>query len=127
MAGAKNVLGGPLKTCGTDPMTGFYRDGCCNTGPDDEGLHTICCQVTAEFLAHQKAIGNDLTTPFPMFGFPGLRPGDRWCVCITRWKESLEAGVACPVDLEATHMHALEFVDLDDLKRHAIRTANPGV
>jgi uncharacterized protein (DUF2237 family) len=102
------------------PLTGFYRDGCCNTGPDDEGLHTICCQVTAEFLAHQKAIGNDLTTPFPMFGFPGLRPGDRWCVCITRWKESLEAGMACPVILEATHIHALEFVDLEDLQRLAV-------
>ena len=105
MAGAKNVLGGPLKTCGTRPMTGFYRDGCCNTGPDDEGLHTICCVVTAEFLAHQREIGNDLATPFPLFGFPGLKPGDRWCVCITRWKESLEAGMACPVDLEATHVN----------------------
>ena len=122
MANAKNVLGGPLKTCSTDPLTGFYRDGCCNTGADDEGLHTICCQVTAEFLAHQREIGNDLATPFPLFGFPGLRPGDKWCVCITRWKESFEAGMACPVDLEATHIHALEFVDLDDLKRYAIRS-----
>jgi uncharacterized protein len=121
MANAKNVLGGPLKTCSTDPLTGFYRDGCCNTGQDDEGLHTICCRVTAPFLAHQREIGNDLSTPFPLFGFPGLRPGDQWCVCITRWKESLEAGVACPVDLEATHMHALEFVDLEDLKRHAVK------
>ncbi|MDB5309708.1 MAG: hypothetical protein JWO38_3910 [Gemmataceae bacterium] len=125
MAKAKNVLGGPLKTCSTDPLTGFYRDGCCNTGPDDEGLHTICCQVTAEFLAFQKEIGNDLSTPFPGFGFPGLKPGDRWCVCITRWKEALEAGMACPIDLESTHMHALEFVDLEDLKRHAVRSANP--
>jgi uncharacterized protein (DUF2237 family) len=127
MAGAKNVLGGPLKTCGTRPMTGFYRDGCCNTGPDDEGLHTICCVVTAEFLAHQREIGNDLSTPFPLFGFPGLKPGDRWCVCVTRWKESLEAGMACPIDLEATHVHALEFVDLEDLQRHAIRGARPEV
>ena len=78
-------------------MTGFYRDGCCNTGPDDEGLHTICCHVTAAFLAHQKHIGNDLSTPFPAFGFPGLRPGDRWCVCISRWKESLEAGIAAMI------------------------------
>jgi uncharacterized protein len=120
MPNAKNVLGGPLKTCSTQPLTGFYRDGCCNTGADDEGLHTICCQVTAEFLAFQREIGNDLSTPFPHFGFPGLRPGDKWCVCITRWKEAMEAGMACPIDLEATHMHALEFVDLDDLKRHAV-------
>lgn len=120
MPNAKNVLGGPLKTCSTKPMTGFYRDGCCNTGPDDERLHTICCQVTAEFLAFQRQVGNDLSTPVPAFGFPGLRPGDKWCVCITRWKEALEAGTACPVDLEATHMHALEFVDLDDLKRYAV-------
>ena len=126
MPTAKNVLGTPLKTCSTSPLTGFYRDGCCNTGPDDDGLHTICCHVTAEFLAHQKAIGNDLTTPFPPYGFPGLKPGDRWCVCITRWKSSMEAGFACPVDLEATHMHALEFVDLDDLKRYAIRIPNAG-
>ena len=81
--------------------------------------HTVCCHVTAEFLAHQAFVGNDLSTPFPMFGFPGLKPGDRWCVCVTRWKQSLDAGVACPVVLEATHMHALEFVDLEDLKRHA--------
>lgn len=117
---AKNVLGGPLQTCSTNPLTGFYRDGCCNTGAEDEGLHTICCHVTAEFLAHQQYIGNDLSTPFPTFGFPGLRPGDRWCVCITRWKMSLEAGMACPVVLEATHMHALEYVDLEDLQRHAV-------
>jgi uncharacterized protein (DUF2237 family) len=125
MANAKNVLGGPLKTCSTDPLTGFYRDGCCNTGPDDEGLHTICCRVTAAFLAHQRSIGNDLSTPFPMFGFPGLRPGDQWCVCVTRWKESMEAGMACPVDLEATHMHVLEYVDLEDLKRYAVRSPKP--
>src|SRR5215207_7091610 len=103
---AKNVLGGPLQNCSTKPLTGFYRDGCCNTGPEDEGLHTICCQVTAEFLAHQQFIGNDLSTPFPMYGFPGLKPGDRWFVC--------------PVVLEATHMHALEYVDLEDLQRHAV-------
>ena len=120
MPTAKNVLGGPLKTCSTDPMTGFFRTGCCDTGPDDLGLHLVCTRVTAEFLAHQKQIGNDLTAPAPWYGFPGLRPGDQWCVCVTRWKESLAAGVAAPVVLEATHMSALEFVDLDDLKRHAI-------
>ena len=117
---ARNVLGADLELCGTDPLTGFLRDGCCNTGPEDIGSHTICAVVTEEFLAHQREIGNDLSTPFPLFGFPGLRPGDRWCVCITRWKASLEAGVACPVILEATHMHALEFVDLEDLQRHAV-------
>ena len=116
----RNVLGGELEPCGTDPMTGFYRDGCCTTGPEDLGSHTICAVMTGDFLDHQRSIGNDLSTPVPAFGFPGLRPGDRWCVCITRWKEALEAGTACPVDLEATHMHALEFVDLDDLKRHAV-------
>ena len=119
MAGAKNVLGGPLKTCGTDPMTGFYRDGCCNTGVDDEGLHTVCCQVTAEFLAHQKSIGNDLTTPFPIFGFPGLRPGDRWCVCAGRWLEAVEAGAGAPVALACTHERTLEIVPLPVLQQHA--------
>lgn len=101
-------------------MTGFYRNGCCDTGPDDLGLHLVCTQVTAEFLAHQRAIGNDLMTPNPWYNFPGLVPGDRWCVCVTRWKESMEAGAAAPVVLEATHMSTLEFVDLDDLKRHAV-------
>jgi uncharacterized protein (DUF2237 family) len=121
MAGAKNVLGTPLETCGTDPLTGFYRDGCCNTGADDLGLHLVCTVVTAAFLAHQKSIGNDLSTPNPFYGFQGLKPGDRWCLCVTRWKESLEAGVAAPVVLEATHIAALEFVDLEDLQRHAAK------
>ena len=116
----RNVLGGPLEECGTDPVTGYYRTGSCVPGAGHPGGHSVCVVVTAEFLAHQREIGNDLSTPFPMFGFPGLRPGDRWCVCVTRWKESLEAGVACPVILEATHMHALEFVDLEDLKRLAV-------
>jgi hypothetical protein len=120
---AKNVLGQPLKTCSTKPLTGFYRDGCCNTGEDDHGLHLVCCQVTADFLAHQRSIGNDLVTPVPYYRFPGLNPGDRWCVCVTRWKQSLEEGAACPVVLEATHISALEFVDLDDLKRHAADAA----
>jgi uncharacterized protein (DUF2237 family) len=120
---ATNVLGKPLKTCSMKPLTGFYRDGCCNTGEDDHGLHLVCCQVTADFLAHQRSIGNDLSTPVPYYGFPGLKPGDRWCVCVTRWKESLEAGAACPVVLESTHISALEFVDLDDLKKHAAADA----
>ena len=120
---AKNVLGKPLKTCSTSPLTGFYRDGCCNTGEDDHGLHLVCCHVTADFLAHQRSVGNDLITPVPYYGFPGLKPGDRWCVCVTRWKQSLEAGAACPVVLEATHISSLEFVDLDDLKKHAAADA----
>lgn len=119
MAAAKNVLGTPLQSCSTQPLTGFFRDGCCNTGVDDVGLHLVCCQVTAPFLAHQKSIGNDLSTPVPHYLFPGLRPGDRWCVCVTRWKQSFEAGVAAPVVLEATHISTLEFVDLEDLKKHA--------
>lgn len=120
MPTAKNVLGGPLKTCSTSPMTGFFRNGCCDTGPDDLGLHLVCTRATAEFLAHQKAIGNDLTSPAPWYGFPGLKPGDQWCVCVTRWKESMAAGFAAPVVLEATHISTLEFVDLDDLKRYAV-------
>lgn len=117
---ARNVLGGPLKSCSTSPMTGFFRNGCCDTGPDDLGLHLVCTQVTAEFLAQQKEIGNDLVTPNPWFSFPGLKPGDRWCVCVTRWKEALDDGVAAPVVLEATHISTLEFVDLEDLKHHAV-------
>jgi uncharacterized protein len=118
---AKNVLGGPLKSCSTQPLTGFYRDGCCNTGVDDIGLHLVCTQVTAAFLAHQQSIGNDLSTPFPQYGFPGLKPGDRWCVCVQRWKQSMEAGVAAPVVLEATHISTLEYVDLEDLQNHAVK------
>jgi uncharacterized protein (DUF2237 family) len=120
---AKNVLGQPLKTCSTKPLTGFYRDGCCNTGEDDHGLHLVCCHVTADFLAHQRSIGNDLITPVPYYRFAGLKPGDRWCVCVTRWKQSLEAGAACPVVLDATHISALEFVDLEDLTKHAAADA----
>jgi uncharacterized protein len=120
---AKNVLGGQLITCSTDPLTGFFRDGCCNTGMDDQGLHLVCTQVTAEFLAFSKETGNDLSTPRRQWGFPGLRPGDRWCVCVTRWKEAYEAGVVAPVVLEATHISALEFVDLDVLKDNAVPVA----
>jgi uncharacterized protein (DUF2237 family) len=120
MSTAKNVLGTPLRPCSTDPMTGFFRTGCCDTGADDLGLHIVCAEMTADFLVFSAARGNDLSTPNPFFGFPGLRPGDRWCLCASRWKEALDAGVAPPVVLEATHMATLEFVDLDDLKRHAL-------
>jgi uncharacterized protein len=126
MAGAKNVLGTPLKTCSMEPLTGFYRDGCCNTGMDDMGLHTICTKVTAEFLAYSKMAGNDLSTPNPQFGFPGLRPGDRWCVCVTRWKQAYEAGVVAPVYLDGSHMSVLEFVDLEVLEQHAVRATATG-
>lgn len=116
---AKNVLGGDLEVCGTRPMTGFYRDGRCHTGPGDIGVHVLCAQVTQEFLDFSMRTGNDLSTPVPAFHFPGLKAGDRWCVCVTRWKEALDAGVAPPVVLEATHMSALEFVTLEDLTTHA--------
>ncbi|MBM3675348.1 MAG: DUF2237 domain-containing protein [Actinobacteria bacterium] len=115
---ARNVLGGDLEHCGIEPLTGFYRDGCCNTGADDAGVHVVCTQVTEEFLAFSQQAGNDLTTPQP--GFAGLRPGDRWCLCASRWAEALDAGVAPPVILEATHLQALEWVTLDDLRRHAL-------
>ncbi len=118
--GARNVLGGPLATCCTAPLTGFYRDGSCHTGPQDLGTHVVCAQVTTEFLEFSVARGNDLVTPVPQFHFPGLNPGDKWCLCALRWKEALDAGVAPPVVLAATHEKALEFVSLDDLKRHAV-------
>ena len=120
MAGAKNVLGTELQTCSLDPLTGFYRDGCCNTGASDAGLHLVCCHVTEEFLAFSVAAGNDLVTPIPEYRFPGLKPGDRWCVCVQRWQQALQAGAACPVVLEATHMSALEFVSLEELQAHAV-------
>jgi uncharacterized protein (DUF2237 family) len=116
---AQNVLGSALVPCSMEPLTGFYRDGCCNTGADDQGVHTVCTRVTAEFLAFSKEMGNDLSTPQPMFGFVGLRPGDCWCLCAARWAEALEAGVAPPVVLEATHASTLEWVSLDDLRQHA--------
>ncbi len=122
MPNAKNVLGGPLQSCSTNPMTGFFRTGCCDTGPDDDGVHVVCAVMTAEFLAFSKSAGNDLSTPFPQFGFPGLKPGDRWCLCASRWQEALDAGMAPQVVLEATHMSALEWANLDDLKRHAVRS-----
>jgi uncharacterized protein len=121
MVEGKNVLGGKLELCCADPMTGFYRDGFCYTGGQDFGAHVICAQVTAEFLDFTKALGNDLSTPVPAFGFPGLKPGDRWCLCALRWQEALDAGVAPPVILEATHARALEVVSLDELKQYAVQ------
>ena len=118
--GAKNVLGTELKTCSTDPMTGFYRDGCCNTGAGDAGVHVVCVEVTAEFLEFSKSRGNDLSTPIPMYRFPGLKPGDRWCLCAQRWQEAFLAGMAPKVALESTHMAALEFCDLEDMQAHAL-------
>lgn len=120
MTTAKNVLGTELQTCSTDPMTGFYRDGCCNTGAGDAGVHVVCAEMTAEFLEFSKARGNDLSTPVPMYQFPGLKPGDHWCLCAQRWQEAFEAGKAPRVKLESTHMSAIEFCDLDALKKHAI-------
>ena len=117
---ALNVLGGVLLPCSTEPLTGFFRDGCCNTGPEDHGLHTVCAVMTAEFLAFSKARGNDLSTPMPRYGFPGLKPGDRWCLCAARWKEALDADAAPHVVLEATHLATLHVVSLDDLRRHAV-------
>ena len=115
----KNVLGTELQTCGTDPMTGYYRDGCCNTGSGDVGVHTVCVIATREFLDFSRDRGNDLITPHPAFQFPGLVPGDRWCLCAARWQEAFEAGVAPSVVLEATHIGTLEWCSLDDLKAHA--------
>lgn len=121
MATARNVLGGPLEECSTAPLTGFYRDGSCNVGPDDFGVHAVCAVMTEDFLKLTLEQGNDLITPMPEYGFPGLRPGDRWCVCAARWQEALEFGVAPPVVLEATHEAALEIVSLEDLRRHAVK------
>ena len=115
----RNVLGESLEVCSLEPLTGFYRDGFCNTGPDDVGSHTVCAVVTADFLAHQALIGNDLSTPMPQYGFPGLQPGDQWVVCAGRWLQSFEAGVAAPVVLRATNEAALQFVPLDSLVESA--------
>lgn len=121
MKKGKNVLGTELEDCSFDPLTGFYRDGCCRTGAEDLGLHTVCIQATKEFLAFSKSVGNDLSTPIPDYGFDGLQPGDQWCLCVTRWKEAFEAGHAPKVNLKATHISALEFVDLKDLQDHALK------
>ncbi|MCA8948697.1 MAG: DUF2237 domain-containing protein [Planctomycetes bacterium] len=117
---ARNVLGSELKPCSRDPVTGFFRDGCCNTAGEDVGVHTVCAEMTAEFLAFSQAAGNDLSTPRPEFGFPGLSPGDRWCLCAARWLEAHEEGKAPRVVLESTHERTLDFVPLATLKRHAI-------
>ena len=119
-----NVLGTELEPCSAEPLTGFYRDGCCRTGADDTGLHVVCARMTAEFLEFSRTRGNDLITPRPEFLFPGLQPGDQWCLCAARWQEALDAGVAPPVVLESTHISALEFVQLDDLMRHAADSLN---
>jgi len=116
----RNVLGGPLEMCGGDPLTGFYRDGCCRTGPADLGAHTICAVVSGEFLEYQKSIGNDLVTPVPDYRFPGLHPGDRWCVTTHAWLRAHEEGVASYVVLAASHERALEAVPLDVLKQYAV-------
>ncbi|MFO7537244.1 MAG: DUF2237 domain-containing protein [Chloroflexota bacterium] len=120
MTQVKNVLGGPLQGCSQDPLTGFYRTGDCQTGPNDRGLHVVCTQVTPEFLAFSKARGNDLSTPAPHYGFPGLKPGDRWCLCATRWLEAVEAKVAPPLILSATHMAALQLIPLDLLMAYSL-------
>lgn len=117
--GATNVKGGALAPCSKSPLTGFYRNACCDTGPEDTGMHTVCAVMTDAFLVYSKLAGNDLSTPRPEFGFPGLRAGDRWCLCVGRWREALAAGVAPPVVLEATHEEALAVVTLDDLEMHA--------
>lgn len=120
MANDRNVLGGDLEECGQDPVTGFYRDGCCTSGPEDLGSHTVCAVVTREFLDFQRSVGNDLSTPRPEYGFAGLRAGDRWCVVATRWLEAYHAGVAAPVVLAATNARALDLVPLEALREHAV-------
>jgi uncharacterized protein (DUF2237 family) len=116
----RNVLGGELEACGTEPLTGFYRDGCCTTGPEDLGSHTICAVVTAEFLEHQRGIGNDLSTPRPEFGFPGLTPGDRWCVTALNWARAYQDGVAAPVVLASTNEAVLRIVPIEALREHGV-------
>ena len=117
---AKNVLGEDLAPCSFDPLTGWFRNGLCETGKGDHGLHCVCAVMTDEFLEYSRSQGNDLITPNPGFGFPGLKAGDAWCLCVSRWKEALEIGLAPPVVLESTHISTLEFVDLADLERHAV-------
>ena len=115
-----NVLGNKIECCSTDPLTGWYRDGCCNTDDRDFGLHTVCANLTDEFLNFAKESGNDLITPAPQYGFPGLKSGDQWCVCAGTWLAAINAGVACPVDLEATHQKTLEIIPLEILEAHSM-------
>lgn len=116
----KNVLGGQLEICCLSPKTGFYRTGHCHTGPDDHGVHTVCVQATEEFLEYSRSVGNDLSTPNAMFDFPGVKPGDKWCLCASRWKEAYDAGMAPPVFLAATHQKTLEHVSMEELLEHAL-------
>ena len=120
MKTTRNVLGNDLQPCSVSPTTGYLRNGSCETGPQDLGSHVVCAQVTDTFLTFTRAVGNDLTTPAPQFNFPGLKPGDRWCLCALRWKEALDAGVAPPVVLEATHEAALRYVTIEELRQHAL-------
>ncbi len=122
-----NVLGGTLEPCGTDPVTGFFRDGCCSTGPEDLGSHTVCAVMTTEFLDHQQRVGNDLSTPRAEYGFPGLRPGDRWCVVAARWLQAYGDGVAAPVVLASTHLRTLDLVPIGALRKLAVDVpSDPG-
>jgi hypothetical protein len=116
---AVNVLGTELQSCSLDPLTGYYRNGCCDTGAGDAGVHTVCAVMTEEFLEYSASVGNDLSTPMPQYGFAGLKPGDRWCLCAPRWQEALEAGMAPAVVLEATHLGTLEWASLSDLQAHS--------
>ena len=118
----KNVLGSPLQVCSMDPLTGFTREGSCKVPPEDLGVHAVCVVVSEEFLEFSKEVGNDLSTPMPLYGFAGLKPGDRWCLCASRWRQALEHGIAPPVDLMATHESALEYASLVDLLRHSLGT-----
>ncbi len=120
MRASLNVFGEPLIACSTSPLTGFYRNGCCDTGPDDRGLHTVCAVMTEEFLSFSREMGNDLSTPMPQYGFPGLQAGDRWCLCALRWLEAYENGMAPQVVLEATHQLVLEFLPFEELKKFQV-------
>jgi uncharacterized protein (DUF2237 family) len=120
-----NVIGNELQTCSEDPLTGWLRDGCCNTDRNDRGLHTVCCVVTEEFLEFARSEGNDLITPVPEYNFPGLNPGDRWCVCAQTWQDAADNGVACPVVLEATHEETLQIVSLEILQEYDLPNPNP--
>ncbi len=121
---ATNVLGGPLQSCCMDPVTGFYRNGRCDTGAGDHGVHVVCAVMTDKFLRFSKSRGNDLSTPVPQWGFPGLKDGDRWCLCASRWKEALDAGMAPKVILEATHISMLEFATIEELREHAVENTD---